>query len=175
MSPRLPRPRDLAPGYPRDRLDRDEVAGCLQRHGNDSDVDAVIRRLTAAQTLIAALEGFRQQKGVPLSHLAQRLSVSSDTVERIFAGRTWPAADLLLLISEELERPLRYTIDGFDSSQSERRAEVAKRRAERDAQRAADEITRYTADAIVARLRDDDDLWRRVAEMLRPDRGRRES
>jgi transcriptional regulator with XRE-family HTH domain len=164
---RLPSPRVLAPGYPRDPLREDAIRERLSTAGVDVPVAAVVRQLAECQRLVGRLVELRDERGTPMSGLARKLGVSDDRVERMLAGRTWPSADLVGLLAEEFGRPLRFTRDGADEALWERREELAAGRARAAAAREAATITDASADAVVRRLRQDEDLWRRVSDMMR--------
>jgi len=166
-APRLPSPRALAPGYPRDRLRVNEVSARLRAAGIDSPVAPVLRQLAEAQRQVARLAELREERGTPMTVLARKVGVSDDRVERMLSGRTWPSADLVGLLAEELDRPLRFTRDGVDEALWERRAELAKERAHAAAVQEREAITDATAEAVVRRLRQDELLWRRISDLMR--------
>lgn len=162
-APRLPAPRELAPRYPYDQLHPQEVRPRLARHLglpperlDDAQLAAVLRRIAEAQRQVRFLADTRRSR--TMTELAGRVGVSTDTVERLMSGRSWPAADLVGLLAEELERPLAFTRDGFDVARG-----VSREVAEADLVRQA--VLDASADAVIRRLRDDPELARRVAKM----------
>lgn len=164
---RLPSPRVLAPGYPRDPLREDAVLERLRAAGLDVEVAPVVRQLAECQRLVARLVELRDERGTPMSALARKIGVSDDRVERMLAGRTWPSADLVGLLAAEFGRPLRFTHDGMDEALWERREEATASRVRSAAVREAAAITDASADAVVRRLRQDEALWRRVSDLMR--------
>ncbi len=166
-SVRLPSPRALAPGYPRDPLRRGDVLGRMRAAGVEGDVDSVLHRLAECQRLVARLVELRDERGAAMSTLARELGVSDDRVERMLGGRTWPSADLVGLLAAGFGRPLRFTREGVDEGLWDRREELAAERARVAAAREAAAITDASAEAVVRRLRQDEALWRRVSDLMR--------
>lgn len=164
---RLPSPRVLAPGYPRDPLHGDAVRERLLSAGLDVEVAPVVRQLAECQRLVGRLVELRDERGTPMSTLARKIGVSDDRVERMLAGRTWPSADLVGLLAAEFGRPLHFTREGTAEALWDRREELAAKRDRAAALREAAAITDASADAVVRRLRQDEALWRRVSDMMR--------
>jgi transcriptional regulator with XRE-family HTH domain len=164
---RRPAPRALAPGYPKDELRTVDVRTRLARHFKVSpgeldrgQLAAVVRRLREAQRLVRFLSEARGSR--TLTDLADRIGVSADTVERMMAGRAWPAADLVGLLAEEVERPLAFTREGVDVNLADERSVAVQLRDAQEAERARQAVLDATTDAVVRRLRDDPELLRRV-------------
>jgi transcriptional regulator with XRE-family HTH domain len=131
-------------------------------------VAAVVRRLQEAQRLVRFLAVERGR--LPMADLADRVGVAPDTVERMLSGRTWPAADLVGLLAEELQRPLAFTRGGVDVRLYDRRAKDAADRERELKHREQQWGLDASAEAVLRRLTDDPALAHRVWDGLLAER-----
>lgn len=167
-APRLPAPRVLAPNFPDETVNAAVAKAALAKHdGVDitelprERLHAAVRRVEEAARLVRALRSYRQNRSTAV--LAKSVGVSTDTLERLLNGATWPAADIVAVLAEELRIPLRFTREHVDVEFYEDRAELAALRRSAETQAVRD----ATAEAIVRRVHDDPALAAQVQQLLR--------
>lgn len=171
--PRLPAPRRLDPQFPRrEDVPVDEVREALEvlAPAWAKDSEHVARRLSAAARLVSALSAIRAERGVSLAELSRRVGLDESTVKRLFRGDAWPAADLVVVLGEAMERTFELTRDGWSEVRAASREEAERAGTQAARNRRREVLSRESVDVLMERVRVDPELARRLRAKFTADR-----